>query len=75
MAEINVMDLIMKSGTVMGSFDVIAPEAFGTILSLFADGTFQPVIDQVMPLSEARQAHERIEAKVGFGKLVLVPGS
>jgi NADPH:quinone reductase-like Zn-dependent oxidoreductase len=72
-AEINVMDLIMKSGTVMGSFDPIAPASFDRILALFADGTFQPVIDQVLPLSEARQAHERIEARANFGKLVLVP--
>lgn len=73
LAEINVMDLIMKSGTIMGSFDRIARDDFDTILRLFADGTFQPVIDEVMPLSRAREAHERIEAKRAFGKLVLVP--
>ncbi len=72
-AEIDVMELIMKSGTILGSFDVIAPADFDRILGLFAAGTFQPVIDAVLPLSEARRAHERIEAKAAFGKIVLVP--
>lgn len=74
LAEINVMDLIMKGGTIRGSFDVIQPADFATILQLFADGTFQPVIDSVLPLSAARAAHERIEARQAFGKIVLAPG-
>jgi NADPH:quinone reductase-like Zn-dependent oxidoreductase len=73
LAEINVMDLIMKAGTIQGSFDVIRPEDFTTILQLFAEGTFQPVIDSLVPLSAARAAHERIEARQAFGKIVLVP--
>lgn len=72
-AEINVMDLIMKNATVRGSFDTIRKEDFETILRLFADGTFKPVIDSVLPLREARRAHERIEAKMVSGKIVLVP--
>jgi NADPH:quinone reductase-like Zn-dependent oxidoreductase len=74
-AEINVMDLIMKAGTIKGSFDVILPEDFDAILQRFADGVFQPVVDSVLPLWEARAAHERIEARVAFGKIVFVPGA
>ena len=74
LAEINVMDLIMKRGTVKGSFDKIAPAEYVAILALFADGTFQPVVDSVLPLEQARHAHERIEGKRNFGKVVLVPG-
>ena len=33
----------------------------------------KPVVDSVMPLAEARRAHERIEAREQFGKIVLVP--
>ena len=38
-----------------------------------ASGALQPVVDSVRPLAEARAAHERIEARAHFGKLVLVP--
>lgn len=74
-AEIDVMDLIMRRGTIRGSFDVIRPADFDRILSLFADGTFRPVLDSVLPLRDARAAHERIEAKQAFGKVVLTPES
>jgi NADPH:quinone reductase-like Zn-dependent oxidoreductase len=33
----------------------------------------RPVIDSVMPLSEIRAAHERLENREQFGKIVLVP--
>jgi NADPH:quinone reductase-like Zn-dependent oxidoreductase len=38
-----------------------------------AAGTLKPVVDSVLPLAEARRAHERLEARDTFGKLVLVP--
>lgn len=72
-AELDVMDLIMKRGTIRGSFGVIRPEDFDTILRLFADGTFRAIVDSVLPLSEAAAAHRRVEAKQSFGKVVLVP--
>jgi NADPH:quinone reductase-like Zn-dependent oxidoreductase len=43
------------------------------VLQFIADGRLQPVVDSVMPLAEARRAHERIEARQHFGKLVLTP--
>ena len=38
-----------------------------------ASGALKPVVDSVRPLAEARAAHERIEAREHFGKLVLLP--
>lgn len=38
-----------------------------------ASGVLKPVVDSVLPLAEARRAHERLEARDTFGKLVLVP--
>lgn len=70
-----VMDLLMKGGTIKGTFDIIQSEDFDRILQLFAQGTFQPVVDAQMPLSDARLAHERIEARRNFGKIVLIPPS
>lgn len=41
------------------------------VIPLLADGTVRPVIDQVLPLEEARRAHERVAANAAFGKVVL----
>jgi NADPH:quinone reductase-like Zn-dependent oxidoreductase len=37
------------------------------------DGKIRAVVDRVLPLSEARQAHEVIENRGHFGKVVLEP--
>ena len=42
-------------------------------LRFVADGRLKPVVDSVMPLAEARRAHERLEARAHFGKVVLTP--
>jgi len=34
-------------------------------------GQLKPVIDRVLPLSDARQGHELIESRAVFGKIVL----
>ena len=41
--------------------------------ALFFAGELTPVVDEVMPLDNARAAHERLEAARQFGKIVLVP--
>jgi NADPH:quinone reductase-like Zn-dependent oxidoreductase len=43
------------------------------VLKFVRDGRLVPVVDSVMPLAEARRAHERLEARDAFGKIVLVP--
>jgi NADPH:quinone reductase-like Zn-dependent oxidoreductase len=46
---------------------------FEAMLGVALRGAVEPVIDTVMPLDEARAAHERLEAGNQFGKIVLVP--
>jgi len=46
---------------------------FEAMLSVAVRGGFSPVVDRVMPLDDAREAHERLEAGEQFGKIVLVP--
>ena len=37
------------------------------------DGRIRPVIDRVFPLIEAANAHQRIEARLAYGKIILKP--
>ena len=52
--------------------DVLAA-MLGEILDLFADGTFKPVVDRVFPFAEAAAAHQYIQDRKNFGKVVLTP--
>jgi len=45
------------------------------VLPLVQDGKLRAVLDRALPLSEAREAHRRLEARQQFGKLVLLPDS
>jgi putative PIG3 family NAD(P)H quinone oxidoreductase len=51
---------------------VAATQAFGRdVLPLVASGRVKPVVDEVLPMARAREAHERMERNESFGKLVL----
>jgi len=55
-------------GSFMGSkFELLEAMKF------VAEGKIRAVVDRVLPLSEARQAHELIENRAQFGKVVLQP--
>jgi NADPH:quinone reductase-like Zn-dependent oxidoreductase len=53
-------------GSTMGT-----KQDFDGVYELVASGKARPVIDQAFPLSEARAAHERMEAGEQLGKIVL----
>ena len=55
-------------GSTMGS-----PQDFAEVMRCVFRGQLRAVIDRVLPLNEARQAHELVENRKVFGKLVLVP--
>ena len=42
------------------------------VLQGIAEGAFRPILDAEVPLGEARRAHERLEQRENFGKVVLV---
>ncbi|MFX1484604.1 MAG: zinc-binding dehydrogenase [Promethearchaeota archaeon] len=43
------------------------------VLKLIWNGQLTPVVDSVFPLSKAKEAHERLENGLQFGKIVLKP--
>jgi NADPH2:quinone reductase len=55
-------------GTTMGS-----PAEYRKAMGLICQGAVEPVIHSVLPLKEARRAHEMLETGEVFGKLVLTP--
>ena len=55
-------------GTTMGT-----PAEFRRVMRMVFERRLAPVIHDVLPLDEARRAHEMLEAGEVFGKLVLTP--
>ena len=53
-------------GSTMGS-----PKEFRDVMNCIFRGQLRPIIDRVLPLTEAGRAHELIEAREVFGKIVL----
>ena len=44
---------------------------FERVYELVASGRARPVIDEILPLAEIRDAHDRLEAGRQLGKIVL----
>lgn len=55
-------------GSTMGS-----PTEFREVMRLVFQRRLRPVVHEVLPLADARRAHEMLEGGGVFGKLVLVP--
>lgn len=60
--------------SVIGS-TMATPGEVDDVLDLVWDGTFEPHIRETLPMSEAARAHEMIENREGFGKVVVIPDS
>ena len=71
-AETDLRQVFYRHLTILGSFMGSKAELLEA-LRFVESGKIKPVVDQVLPLSEARRAHELIENRAQFGKLVLVP--
>lgn len=80
-AEIN-LNLVMRKrlrifGSVMRSRPLqdkreITRRFMERWLPVLSAGNIKPVIDSRFPLAEAKQAHERMEANLNFGKIMLI---
>lgn len=52
----------------------IAAELREKVWPLFVSGKVKPIIDSILPLSEAAKAHERMESSTHIGKIILQIG-
>lgn len=57
-------------GSTMGT-----PGEVDDVLELVWEGAFEPHIRAVLPMSETARAHEFLEEREGFGKVVVIPDS
>jgi NADPH:quinone reductase-like Zn-dependent oxidoreductase len=71
-AAIDLRHLFAKQISLLGSYMGRKPELVQAA-ALFFEGRLRPVVDEVMPLAEARAAQERLEKHEQFGKIVLIP--
>lgn len=69
-AKIDLRFLFSKQWSLLGSFMGTMGELH-TVLKFVFRKQLKPIVDQVFPLAEIRAAHERLENKEQFGKVVL----
>jgi len=71
-AEIDLNVLFGRHLTVMGSW-MGRRSDLNDVLKHIESGALRPVVDSTYPLARAAEAHDRMETRGQFGKLVLVP--
>lgn len=71
--HLRLIGTVMKSRTLEEKRAMVARFAAGALPRL-AKGQLRPVIDQVLPLAQAAEAHRRMERGGGFGKIILATG-
>ncbi len=69
-AGFDIRKLFSSHWTILGSYMGTRGE-LGDVLKLVRQGRLKPVVDRVFPLAEAAAAHEYLESREQFGKVVL----
>lgn len=70
--QVDITRLFFKHQTIYGSM-MGTKKDLASALPFFSQGKLRPVIDDVYPLKEARIAHEVVEGRQQFGKVLLDP--
>lgn len=71
-ARTDLRQVFYRQLNILGSFMGSKAELLAA-LKFVERGEILPIVDRVLPLAEARRAHELMEDRAQFGKLVLVP--
>jgi NADPH:quinone reductase-like Zn-dependent oxidoreductase len=72
-AQTDLRQVFYRHITILGSFMGSKAELLEA-MKFVENGKIRAVVDQVLPLSQARRAHELMEDRAQFGKIVLLPG-
>jgi NADPH:quinone reductase-like Zn-dependent oxidoreductase len=67
----NLQLLSMSISTSHAFMSHTMPAFRATAVPLFADGTFKPYVDRVLPLENVADAHRMIDERRHFGKIIL----
>jgi len=70
--ETNIPTVFWKQLDILGS-TMGTPGEMDDVMAKVFDGTFEPRVRAVLPMSEAARAHEMLENREGFGSVVVVP--
>jgi NADPH:quinone reductase-like Zn-dependent oxidoreductase len=73
-ARTDLRQVFYRHLTLLGSFMGSKGELLEA-MKFVAAGKIRAVVDRVLPLSEARQAHELLENRAQFGKVILKPST
>ncbi|HLV95368.1 MAG TPA: zinc-binding dehydrogenase [Candidatus Acidoferrales bacterium] len=68
--KIDLRYLFTRQLSILGSYMGGKAELL-SVLALVASGAVKPVIDKIFPLKQAAEAHEHLESREQFGKVVL----
>ena len=68
--QLDVKYLYLNVITIFGN-PIDTPDNFRLALKVAAEGKLKVLIDKILPLDEARLAHEIVEQRAGIGKVVL----
>ena len=70
--QTNLWNLFAKELSLIGSYGGTRQD-LADVLKLVASGSFQPVIDSTYTLAQIGKAHQRMENREQFGKLIVTP--
>ncbi|MFQ3319450.1 MAG: NADPH:quinone reductase-like Zn-dependent oxidoreductase [Natronomonas sp.] len=72
--ETNIPNVFWKQLDILGS-TMGTPGEMDEVMAKVFDGTLEPYVREVLPMSEAVRAQEMLESREGFGSVVVVPDS
>lgn len=72
-AMLNLQDLMSINGSIVTASDRLKAGDMGKLLEMVEDNSLNLPLDSVLPLSQANDAHQRLENDEAFGLILLVP--